>query len=524
MLIYNKHTQKERLLQGGIILRNNKAFILMLTILIIPCLCACSLFGSKKIPDYTSKDLGLYIADGVNSSYVVDSNGIEQKDYSIDRKGNIIDANKNVMVGASKTEKFIKIEEINILNKTDLDVSIKLNIVRDQVETENGGDGMASYRTVETKEPEQRTIEYTVKTAPDNAQCEQISVSCDDSRLVLSTADMKTGDGTSEIVLNKENGIYSFSATVSEEGTYALVLKSNDGAESKQYLNAKYLTVTQDNVTQTMAQDQQTPTAAIVQENTPVTATVVAQQPTTEFASSQSTAGWIRGSKVNLREKATTSSNVLASYTSGKAVTILGSKDGWTKIQVDGQTGYVKTVYVTETNPNAAPATNNTNGTYYTNGSQSYPSNQGNSGTVNYAVPPAANDGGNHGNATSLIAQPSEQTEHPHIFEIAEIVEPTETTPGYTIYRCACGATYYGDTTTYKSSDTHTHAFNDDDAVIVPPTCTEPGYTVGVCSCGESYKHNFINPTGHSFTTYTDPSTGNVIRHCTLCGIEYPLR
>lgn len=502
---------------------NKKVFTLMFTAFILPCLCACSLLGKNEIPEYTSKDLDLYIADGVNASYVVDSNGNEMKEYSVDRKGNIIDGSKNIMVGAAKTEKFIRIEEINILNKNDLDVSIKLNIVREQVETESDGEGMASTKTVETKELEPRTIEYTVKTLPENAQCEQITVSCDDNRLVLASADTEVDKEASELTLKKDNGVYSFSATVSEEGTYALVLKSADGSESKHYLNAKYLTITQDNVTPTAVREQQAPTASIVQENTPVTATVVTQQETTEFASTQSTPGWIRGSKVNLREKATTSSNVLASYTSGKAVTILGSKDGWTKIQVDGQTGYVKTVYITETNPNAATG-GSTNGTYYNNGTQGYSSGQGSQNTVTYAVPPAANNGGNHGNATSLVAEPSDREEHAHLFEIAEIVEPTETSQGYTVYRCACGTTYYGDATTYKSSGAHTHTFDTEEAVIVPPTCTTPGYTAEHCPCGETYRHDYINSTGHSFTTHTDPATGEVIRHCSICGTEYPLR
>ncbi len=146
-----------------------------------------------------------------------------------------------------------------------------------------------------------------------------------------------------------------------------------------------------------------------------------------------------------------------------------------------------------------------------------------------------------------LFACNNEQSEHEHNYT-TQIVDPTCTEQGYTIYTCECGETYNADNvdalghsfTDYKvvgvsatdktltimvancdrtgcsktdsktlkmeadiPSDEHLHSFLVNH--IMPATCTEDGYSYSVCSCGEVLKNVVavdLPKLGHSFTNY----------------------
>ncbi|MCQ2387318.1 MAG: leucine-rich repeat domain-containing protein [Clostridia bacterium] len=44
----------------------------------------------------------------------------------------------------------------------------------------------------------------------------------------------------------------------------------------------------------------------------------------------------------------------------------------------------------------------------------------------------------------------------------------------------------------------HQHVYVD---TLIKPTCTEQGYTLHKCSCGDEYKDNYVNATGHIYST-----------------------
>lgn len=76
--------------------------------------------------------------------------------------------------------------------------------------------------------------------------------------------------------------------------------------------------------------------------------------------------------------------------------------------------------------------------------------------------------------------------------------------PAVYYYSCACGAK---GTTTFTSGSALGHSYTSE---IMAPTCTEQGYTLYTCSrCGYSYKKSYVDATGH-----TDDGTG----HCSVCG------
>ena len=138
----------------------------------------------------------------------------------------------------------------------------------------------------------------------------------------------------------------------------------------------------------------------------------------------------------------------------------------------------------------------------------------------------------------------------------ANIVEPTCTQMGYTVYTCDCGDTYTADYTdkaehSYESEVTEptctAHGFTtyrctecDDEyisdytekkahaylAEITNPTCTEMGYTTYTCKdCGDSYVGDYTDVLEHNYNKETIEPTctehGYAIYTCPDCGKSY---
>ena len=85
------------------------------------------------------------------------------------------------------------------------------------------------------------------------------------------------------------------------------------------------------------------PTATPTPAPTPAPTPVIAEIPSTT-----SIRGWINGNEVNFRELPGMSGEIITSYNRGKALTILGTENGWSKVQIDGIIGYVKAEYVAD--------------------------------------------------------------------------------------------------------------------------------------------------------------------------------
>ena len=144
---------------------------------------------------------------------------------------------------------------------------------------------------------------------------------------------------------------------------------------------------------------------------------------------------------------------------------------------------------------------------------------------------------------------------HEHQYQ-EEVVKPTCTEGGYTIFTCECGDTYNGNevaaaghkftewTVTKEATETekgtkersctvcneyeeveipvkeHEHDYKEK---IVPATCKEDGYTEYTCRCGDTYQDNVV-PAGHSevvleakaVTCTTDGLTEG--KKCSACG------
>lgn len=145
-----------------------------------------------------------------------------------------------------------------------------------------------------------------------------------------------------------------------------------------------------------------------------------------------------------------------------------------------------------------------------------------------------------------------------HDFEQTEVVAPTCTEQGYTLYRCKeCGIgkkdTYtkatghnlvglitaptcsrQGFTTysctkcsySYDTDYTATLAHNYKKGTVVSPTCTEKGYTIYTCAdCGAKKKDSYTKALGHSYSGFITAPTcthgGFTTFTCTRCSDSY---
>jgi len=74
-----------------------------------------------------------------------------------------------------------------------------------------------------------------------------------------------------------------------------------------------------------------------------------------------------------------------------------------------------------------------------------------------------------------------------------QVVDPTTTSVGYTLYTCMlCGESYTDD----LIPPIHQHSYV---LKVTSPTCTAQGYTTYTCSCGDSYKDNYTSALGHDY-------------------------
>lgn len=103
----------------------------------------------------------------------------------------------------------------------------------------------------------------------------------------------------------------------------------------------------------------------------------------------------------------------------------------------------------------------------------------------------------------------------------ATIFVPTHTTQGYTEHTCSVCEDTYQDTYVDPTPE-HYYVVEE----VVPPSCTADGFTVYRCHCGSTLTQDRVAPTGHHHTaqevvepTYTD--RGYTVYVCEDCGNTY---
>ena len=504
-------------------LKNTKrAIALALMCVTALSLSACSLF--EKIPDTTSTDWGIYAREVNGNRALVDDTGKQLNNYSIDKKGNVIDQGRNIIIGADNLFEFASISEIGTEDTSWFEVDLDTQIVEKPID----GNSKKTERIVE---PIESNVRVKLFINPINATYKSILVDSSDPSVVeiLGTDE----NGVKRMTFTEEDNTVQFDMVYKQEGSANITARSADGDYETNFnvlVGMKDTPVNEDDfktsTEPTYVGPEDNDITAVSSSGTVTVAVPVISQ---DIETTENTPGWVNGSKVNLRDEPSTSSNVIGTYTTGKALTILGNANGWSKVQIEEQVGYVKTVYVTTTDPNpqSQDGQSQTSSNYSTtqqgvyvsnNGSSSSSSNgsNGSNNNNNVKAPIATNDGYDHGYAFSTEAAAIGNRTHEHDYKPFEYHKDEDPSKSYTIYKCSCGDFYKGDyVEPIKVDDqTHTHAYK---ATVVEPTCEEIGYTEHKCECGDTYKDSFVNPLGHSFETKTDEETGVQVKECTRC-------
>lgn len=124
--------------------------------------------------------------------------------------------------------------------------------------------------------------------------------------------------------------------------------------------------------------------------------------------------------------------------------------------------------------------------------------------------------------ASGVSAFADEAISEPVVCEheyVAERVDGTCTTKGYTRYTCSlCGDNYTDDYT-----EVNGHKFGE---IVIEPTCTHRGYTVHYCEdCGYEYADRYVPSIGHAYEAEEHSETctenGFTVYTCKNCGDSY---
>lgn len=114
--------------------------------------------------------------------------------------------------------------------------------------------------------------------------------------------------------------------------------------------------------------------------------------------------------------------------------------------------------------------------------------------------------------ATNVTVIPATGHEYKDEKAIVE-TKPTCTKMGYTTYTCdICRSSY---TTNFVNPTGHKYT-----SVVTAPTCTASGYTTYTCTCGESYISNPVSPTGHNFDEKIEGNVTIVSADCEADGLK----
>ena len=310
-------------------MKNTKKYIaLLLAVAMVFALAAC---GSKEVmTDVRSEEAGLYIS--ASGSSVVDKYNYVTANYSLDKKGNIVNTNGDVAVAADKTSSYVPVEGFtaNYTNTLSFPVTLLVN-----------GAGDIQPANVELK----ATI------SPATATCKEIEVKSDNPDVVeVPNATYTVGTGSDSV---------SFSVTLKSAGTATLTIKprSSEGAAFETTLaisattSANGLPLTNNGTT-----DPNTPAGPTASANPTASPSPSPSAGANDLPQGTGQTGYVTGDGVNFREGATTNSKVITTLTRGKQITIYSIANGWANVVVDGKAGYISSTYVSYTKPTAAPS------------------------------------------------------------------------------------------------------------------------------------------------------------------------
>lgn len=299
-----------------------KLIALLLAAVMVLALAACG--KQENVPDITSENAGLYIA--ATGSAVVDRDNTVAANYSVDKKGNIVNVNGNTIVSADKTATYVPVAGLSVSNANA--IAFPINLL-----TNAFGDAMSS------------TVELQVTVSPATATCREIRVESNNPDVAQpqNTAfSMSVGSDTVSIpVTLKSAGVatLTFSSPSDKEGQYAVSMDVSAALNDATGLPL----ATDPNAT-----------------GDPNAAGGTTADPNGGGAAvppGTGTTAYVTATAANFREEASTDSQVIDVLTRGTEVTRYSTSNGWANVTFNGKTGYISGNLLSDTKPTGtAPA------------------------------------------------------------------------------------------------------------------------------------------------------------------------
>ena len=311
-----------------------KLIALLLAAVMVFALAAC---GTKEtVPDSTSENVGLFIsADG---SAVVDRSNTVTSNYTVDKKGNIVNINGNTIVKAANTSVYVPVTGLTVTGAEGLTFPLVLPV---------GNTGAL----------QPVTIDLRATLAPLTATCKQINVVSDNPNVAevqnsANTIGLGSDSVTVSVTLKAAGSANLIFESPTVEGrnftvTIAVSAVAGEGAG---------FPVVNPDGTVTNPTDPTNPAATA---NPNATADPNASPNASPDASPSGTGrtGYVTGDGVNFRESASTNGKVIDTLSRGTQITIYNITNGWAQVTYGNRTGYISSTYVSYDKPAAATPT-----------------------------------------------------------------------------------------------------------------------------------------------------------------------
>ena len=164
----------------------------------------------------------------------------------------------------------------------------------------------------------------------------------------------RSGPSTDSTILGEYNTGKALTVTGTSGDWTACTIDGQSG-----YVFSQYVTVGETNGSSEPAPEATPqPTPEPTPEATPEPTPEPTPAPTPAVEPVTATKGYISGDYVRFRTGPSTSDGIINSYNRGKEISITGSSGDWTACDIDGQSGYVFSQYVTTTKPGSDTTVN----------------------------------------------------------------------------------------------------------------------------------------------------------------------
>lgn len=308
---------------------NRKSVALLLAALTLLSLCACGR-QTANIPDTKSENVGIFTSTGADgSAIVVDRYNNLEDSYSVDKDGNIVNADGEIFIAAENTAQYVPLTNISAVPTQSMPIDLPV-----------AATGIA----------QSVALDINVTISPANASCRDIMVESDNPDMADAAI--------SGYVINPGSDSVTVTVTVKGAGSANILIRSasSDLTATVPISATGVVAGVQDPSTLPNAIPGTTPSPDPSDDPNGTGTGTGTGAGGTNANTGDGRTGYVTGDGVNFRSGASTNSDVIDVLPWGKQITVYSIENGWARVSVDGKTGYISATYVSYNRPAATPA------------------------------------------------------------------------------------------------------------------------------------------------------------------------